>query len=574
MGGKPPRARRQSGLLEVFFILVLANTASVRAEDWRDWEGAKIRLHVARAAVLHNDFSTGLALSAAMDSEQREVRLALDNLNRTSPPPRQSGIRLEAYISEIDDSPQPFWRYLPPEPATQAPPLLVFLHGYNPYFNLASDFCFPTCMTNLANRTGAAIVAPFGRGNTDFQHIGEQDVLRVIDEMHVRYGIDPERVVLAGMSMGGLGAWCIGSRWADRFNALLIFCGRGDFYVWHKLGPGDLPGWQRELVDTQFATRYLDRLLELPILATHGRYDDIVSYEQGVFPAQELLRLGAKQTRFITFSYAGHDVFGYSWFHQPVQQFLEAGLTRVNAKPPPRTAGRPGATGSRLQDAFLSPFIFIGGDENNNDDDDDNVDDYYSVTKTNATKLQERAWEWESFAFARPRTALESDLDLAQAAQANLFVFGEPETSPLIRRILETGGVLYTDDTYTIAGRTLPRADHGLWFTGINPFNSKLTAVVQTGIAWGQRLPVNHRYDRIPDVIVYSADTDRWGSNVALAAGFIGLDQRVRWSDPPFTEAIRRPPDLPIWTYDDEAVRLGFPAADDDEDNAPLDPPF
>ena len=146
---------------------------------------------------------------------------------------------------------------------------------------------------------------------------------------------------------------------------------------------------------------------------------------------------------------------------------------------------------------------------------------------------------------------LESTLDVAQAAMLNLFVFGEPETSPLVSAILEQGNVVFTEDAYIIAGRKLPRKAHGLWFTGRNPFNTNHTAVVQAGIPWGERLPENHLYDRIPDVIVYTRESDRWGSNVAVAAGFIGHDQSVRWSDPPFTEAIRRPPDPPSWPLED-----------------------
>jgi acetyl esterase/lipase len=542
----PPPARLRACLAGVgFFLLAGCCHASPASTDWRDWETAKIRLHVARAAALRRLYYEGPALSAAVASEQAEVRRSLDRLACTAQPPRLEGLLIEAYLSEIDDSPQPFWRYVPRSSVapTSPPPLLVVLHGYNPFVTLADAPCIPLVMTNLAERIGALIAAPFGRGNTDYQHIGEQDVLRVIDEMRLRHGADTNRVVLSGISMGGLGVWCIGARWADRFNALLPICGRGDFYVWHGLGPGDLPGWHRELVDTQFATRYLDRLLHTPILSTHGRYDDLVSWEQGRFPPAELVRMGATNTRFITFTYAGHDVFGATWAHPLVQAFLETNLGCANPKPPPRPRMRPGATGSRLQDAFLTPFLMVGGDDGG--------------TGSGWTNLLARAQEWERFAFARPPMALEADLDITQAAHRNLFVFGEPETSRLVRRILEDGGVAVAPDQFTLAGRAFPRQNHGLWFTGRNPFNPKLTAVVQCGIPWGERLPDNHRYDRIPDVIAYTAEVDRWGSNVALAAGFLTAEGRVRWSDPPFTEAIRRPPDPPPWP-DEDALTLPY----------------
>ena len=562
---RPCLSRRSTAvfLLRWGLCWTLCAACMVRAQDhatgdWRDWEAAKIRLHVARAADLRRHYYAGPSLSAAVAAEQEEVRQCLDNLKLGRRPP-QAGTRIEAYISEIDDSPQPFWSYVPHGIATTSSlPLLVVLHGYDPYVSLATAQSFPDHFTNLAQRAGVLLVSPFGRGNTDFQHIGEQDVLRVIDEMRLRHGADTRRVVLSGISMGGLGTWCIGARWADRFNALLVLCGRGDFYVWHGLEPQQLPGWQRELVDTQFATRYLERLLYTPVMATHGRLDDVVSYEQGRFPPAELIRLGARKTSFITFTYAGHDVFAHSFSYQPLLEFLGGALRQINAKPPRRAGFRPGTTGSRLQDAFLDPFIFIGGDDGGDG--------------TAVTNLRERAAEWQRFAFARPRMMLETSLDIAKAARHNLFVFGEPETSPLARAILEAGGVDVNEDEFGIAGRRLPRQGNGIWFTGRNPFNANLTAVVQSGLAWGAGLPDNHRYDRIPDVIVFTDDTDRWGCNVALAAGFISSEGKVRWSDPAFTEAIRRPPDPPpMWMYNDDGLGRWSGVGDGDgegQDNA------
>jgi hypothetical protein len=192
-----------------------------------------------------------------------------------------------------------------------------------------------------------------------------------------------------------------------------------------------------------------------------------------------------------------------------------------------------GATGSQLQDAMLAPFVLVGGADGD--------------TGHSLSNLLVRSHEWRRFAFALPRMALETTLDPALAARCNLFVFGEPETSPLVARILHAGQVRVMPDRFLIAGRELPRDAHGLWFTGRNPFNTNRMAVVQAGLAWGAWTSDNHRYDRIPDVIVYTNAADRWGYNVAVAAGFVTYNGQVRWSDPPFTEALRRPPDPPPW---------------------------
>ena len=70
-----------------------------------------------------------------------------------------------------------------------------------------------------------------------------------------------------------------------------------------------------------------------------------------------------------------------------------------------------------------------------------------------------------------------------------------------------------------------------------NPFNTNLTAIVQCGLPWATGQAHNHRFDRIPDVISYTDDNDRFGYPVADEAGFIGDDGKVRWSSNPTAEA-------------------------------------
>jgi hypothetical protein len=325
--------------------------------------------------------------------------------------------------------------------------------------------------------------------------------------------------------MGGLGAWCMGARYADRFAAILVMGGRADFYVWHRLKPSEIPPWQRRLIDTQFATMYLARLREMPLLAAHGMLDDIVTYEQGIFPVRVAWRLGASRVRFLSFREEGHGVCDGALYDPRAVAFLEESLRSALATAPP-LAREPGFTGSRLQDALLAPFLFVGG----------MTDD----PAESRAILAERAANWLRFAKGLPPRVLESDLTPAAAAGRNLFVFGEPEQSPLVRAILDGSGASATARQFLIAGRSLPRINHGLWFTGRNPFDTNRTAVVQCGIPWGAFLPENHYYDRIPDVIVYREDADDLGVNLAAAAGFLEPDGTIRWYDPPVTPAITR----------------------------------
>jgi poly(3-hydroxybutyrate) depolymerase len=516
-------------------VLLLAALPLRADSDWRAWEVARVRLHVARIELLERIDRNAYPyiyrdLSDASARENAAISDALRSLAGNAAPAPLRGVRIDAYVSPVDDSAQPFVRYLPPNWAPgKAAPLLVYLHGYSPDYDRFNLPFFPETLTRVADRTGACIAAPFGRGNTDFQGIGEQDVLRVMDEMQARYSTDPNRVVLVGYSMGGLGAWCIAARHPQRFNAMMALAGRGDFYVWHKLKPEELPPWQRRLVDTQFASAWAHQLKNTPILAVHGQNDSLVSFVEGraIF---DTVAPHNPNARFIADPVGDHgapleiltNAVGAAW--------LEGNLTVTNARA--SVSGvRTGETGSRLQNALQQPFVLVGGT--------DSLSDVEAQRRLNAC-----ADEWLRFAHGKPRAVLEPLLSARQADALNLFVLGEPESSPLIRRIFERNGVSCTAETFRIGARVFPRAGHGLWFTAASPFNTNRTAVVQCGIPWGAALPDNHRYDRIPDVMVYTPEADFYGANLAVAAGFVGADGTIAWSEPATTPAIKPKPVL------------------------------
>ena len=155
------------------------------------------------------------------------------------------GLHNWAYRSPIDDSRQPYGLYVPPnyDPA-KAYPLIVALHWYS------GDTL--TAMKALAvarlQPTDFIVVAPFGRGDMGYLSMAEQDVLDVLAKIEARFTIDPNRVYLTGISMGGLGTWRIGQHFAEKFAAIANFC-----------------GWT--------GTAYLDNLRNVATLAVHGDAD-------------------------------------------------------------------------------------------------------------------------------------------------------------------------------------------------------------------------------------------------------------------------------------------------------------
>ncbi len=76
-------------------------------------------------------------------------------------------------------------------------------------------------------------------------------VMDLVDSLVANYSIDPDRLYVTGLSMGGYGTWDIILRWPDKFAAAVPMSGGGD------------------------STR-ADRIKHLPIWAFHGQIDNTV----------------------------------------------------------------------------------------------------------------------------------------------------------------------------------------------------------------------------------------------------------------------------------------------------------
>jgi poly(3-hydroxybutyrate) depolymerase len=136
----------------------------------------------------------------------------------------ETGAVVRGYRSEIDGSDQPYGLEVPEEaPPARGYPLYVWLHGRG---GTATDLHFiDERMSATANDAsggrarptpaGALVVHPFGRHCIGWKWAGELDVLDVVAHVQARYQVDPDRIVLAGFSMGGAGAWHMGAHYPE-----------------------------------------------------------------------------------------------------------------------------------------------------------------------------------------------------------------------------------------------------------------------------------------------------------------------------------------------------------------------
>ncbi len=96
------------------------------------------------------------------------------------------------------------------------------------------------------------------------------------------YKIDPKRIYLTGLSMGGYGTWATAIEYPERFAAIAPICGGGD-------------------------PKRADRLKSTPTWAIHGEKDKAVSVEKSIAMIDAMRQAGAVEARLTLHPDAGHD---------------------------------------------------------------------------------------------------------------------------------------------------------------------------------------------------------------------------------------------------------------------------
>jgi predicted peptidase len=189
-------------------------------------------------------------------------------------------------------------------------PLVVFLHGagergndnvlqlkYLPAWLAAPDVrerhaCFvlaPQCRmderwvdVSWADKTSAPQAA---EPTTDLK-----GVTAMLEAVARDEPIDPDRVYLTGISMGGFGTWDLASRMPDRFAALLPICGGGD-------------------------ERAAARIAGIPTWVAHGDADKAVPVERSRSMVKALEAAGGRP-KYVEMPGVGHDAWTPT-YHDP-----------------------------------------------------------------------------------------------------------------------------------------------------------------------------------------------------------------------------------------------------------------
>jgi pimeloyl-ACP methyl ester carboxylesterase len=244
--------------------------------------------------------------SAVLDAG---LRRAAEIKAGTAAWPQSKGRVNRAYRSSVDGTAQPYHLAIPASYDPAKPiPLYVYLHGHShdtPDLGLSwvggSDTGDGS--PRPGGRSDYIRVEPFGRGNNSFRWAGETDVLEVIASVQRRYNIDPNRIILAGFSMGGAGSWQIGLHNPDRFCGLEVDAG----VIGNRLNLDGLAPAQRAANATYGIL--IDHALnawQTPLVAYAGANDAQLASSTSI--RTQLGREGFSITRTAQRQYTGQDI--------------------------------------------------------------------------------------------------------------------------------------------------------------------------------------------------------------------------------------------------------------------------
>ncbi len=162
-------------------------------------------------------------------------------------------------------------------------PVIMFLHGMGERGDdglLQTEVGIGRAIRRHADRFPCLVVMP-QCPTTGAWDKAVDDLDTALREVCHDYHVDPDRVYLTGLSMGGYGTWIYGAQRTDVYAALAPICGGGD--------PRDAAA-----------------LARLPIWAFHGKDDTTVVPEKSREMVEAVKKAGG-EVKYIEYAGVGHN---------------------------------------------------------------------------------------------------------------------------------------------------------------------------------------------------------------------------------------------------------------------------
>lgn len=131
------------------------------------------------------------------------------------------------------------------------------------------------------------------------------EVLALLDEILATQPVDPTRVYLTGLSMGGFGTWSLGLAHPERFAAIVPICGGGD-------------PLKAMLADPKKA----EALRSLAVWAFHGAKDPVVKLVESERMVEALRKAGVREVELTVYPEAQHDSWTETYANPKLYEWL------------------------------------------------------------------------------------------------------------------------------------------------------------------------------------------------------------------------------------------------------------
>lgn len=196
-----------------------------------------------------------------------------------------------------------FLLFLPRETKTQVQgkyPLIVSLHGIGEsgsYLPKLKNDGLPKYLDGNVSFP-FIVVAPQCPSSTEWYYDRTDTLLlKLLDDVILRYPIDTNRIYLTGYSMGGIGTLDMAIRYPHRFAAILPIAFRIEF------------GWD------------VCRLASMPIWAFHGEQDDVIPFTKAQDVIATLRNCGGNPA-FTSYPNVSHDSWTRTYSNPLVFEWL------------------------------------------------------------------------------------------------------------------------------------------------------------------------------------------------------------------------------------------------------------
>ena len=203
--------------------------------------------------------------------------------------------QLVHYRSPVDDSQQAYGVYVP-EGAPPESGYPVVLHGHGYGWSVSNRFS--QWQKDWADAHRWILVQLNARGPNFYWGIGDVATREVVEDLHLRFGIDRKRVYITGGSMGGTGAFRQGVVNPEMIAAAVGVDGWADFREWHwhwyarKDQRDDIEEFRRPLLEAASPLYMAERARWGDVHVIADGRDTVVYPQQGIDLAQRLLGMG------------------------------------------------------------------------------------------------------------------------------------------------------------------------------------------------------------------------------------------------------------------------------------------